>query len=143
MIRSFFIIFFGVLFLSFFLLKYFGLESALISFFSGAALGVINVAALYFTWKQILEKKNLVLSASVIVFKYPLLGFILYEVVHLKQISLMWFLIGMGTFIPAAVVTGIWLSITAPKISEAEVSLEIPSERLKPGQMNKPETKES
>ena len=131
------------LLVSYILLSHFNLHQYDLSFFAGSGLALINVAALYFSWNQILAKKNLVLSGGVIVIKYPLLGFILYEVVHLKQISLMWFLIGMGTFIPAAVVTGIWLSITAPKISEAEVSLEIPSERLKPGQMNKPETKES
>lgn len=103
-------------------LKIFHLEAVMISFFSGAALGVLNVAALYFTWKKILEKKNLVLSVSVIVFKYPLLGFILYAVVQLKQISLGWFMVGMGSFLPAVLFSLIfWF---APK-KQKEISLKI------------------
>ena len=100
---------------SYFVLGHFELHSFDLSFFAGAGLALINVAALYFSWKKILQKKSLVLSASVIVIKYPLLGFILYEVVHLKQLSLGWFLVGMGAFIPSAVLTAIWWSLTSPK----------------------------
>ena len=113
---------------SYFTLGYFDLHEADLSFFTGSILALFNVAVLYFSWKKILEKKNLVLSASVIVIKYPLLGFILYEAAHLKQISLGWFLVGMGTFIPAAFIAGIWWSITAPKLPPEEVDLKITSE---------------
>ena len=113
---------------SYFVLGHFQLHEFDLSFFSGAVLALMNVAALYFSWKKILQKKSLVLSASVIVIKYPLLGFILYEVVHLKQISLGWFLVGMGAFIPAAVVTAIWWSLTSPKIADNEGDLNIASE---------------
>ncbi len=119
--------FFLSLLASYFILGHYQLHEYDLSFYSGAILALINVAALYFSWKKILEKKNLVLSGSVIVIKYPLLGFILYEVVHLKQISLGWFLIGMGTFIPAAVVTGIWWSITSPKMTDEELNLSVES----------------
>ncbi len=98
------------------------LEAKAPSFFAGAGLAVLNVAALYFSWKKILEKKNLVLSVGVIVFKYPLLGFILYEVVHLKQISLGWFMVGMGSFLPAVLVSlFFWMM---PK-KQKEISLKI------------------
>jgi hypothetical protein len=110
---------------SYFALGYFNFHEFDISFYAGSALALFNVAVLYFSWKKILEKKNLVLSASVIVIKYPLLGFILYEVAHLKQISLGWFLVGMGTFIPAACLAGVWWSLTSPKIPE-EILEEIP-----------------
>jgi hypothetical protein len=110
---------------SYFTLGYFDLHEVDLSFFTGSVLALFNVAVLYFSWKKILEKKNLVLSASVIVIKYPLLGFILYEAAHLKQISLGWFLVGMGTFIPAAFIAGIWWSITSPKLPPEEVDLKI------------------
>lgn len=105
-------------------LPYFHFEDQRISFLTGCALGIINVAALYFSWKQILEKKNLVLSGGVIVFKYPLLGFIIYEVVHLKQISLGWFLTGMASVFPAAIISLLFWASRKPKIKK-EISLRV------------------
>lgn len=121
-LRIFALCYLACLVMSFILLKINNLESVMISFFAGAGLAILNVAALYISWKKILEKKNLVLSVSVIVFKYPILGFLLYEVVHLKQISLGWFMVGMGTFLPAVLLSLIfWFS---PK-KKKEVSLKI------------------
>ncbi len=121
-LRIFALCYLACLVMSFILLKINNLESVMISFFAGAGLAILNVAALYISWKKILEKKNLVLSVSVIVLKYPILGFLLYEVVHLKQISLGWFMVGMGTFLPAVLLSLIfWFS---PK-KKKEVSLKI------------------
>ncbi len=123
--KSFLISYAGTLILSFIALKYLHYEQEMLSFFVGAILALLNVAVLYFSWKRMLLKKNLVLPASVIVFKYPILGFILYEVVHLKQIHLSWFLIGMGAFIPPAILTFAWWSLENRKGPASEISLKI------------------
>lgn len=80
---------------------------AFISFLVGYVILCLNLMALYFSWKGILEKKNLVLSAGVIVIKYTFLSLFLYQIVTTKLLDLKFFMLGLGMFLPASVIWAI------------------------------------
>jgi len=80
-------------------------HSATISVLSGALVSSLNLAFLVFTWPAILRKKQVALGTLSIVFKFALLVGILYFVSRSGVISLGWFSIGLGTVIPAVILT--------------------------------------
>jgi hypothetical protein len=85
----------------------FGKAPAL-SFGIGSLLMGMNFVFLHFAWKRILQKKRVALSASVIVFKYATLGFIIYLVSSHNLLNIGWFLVGVGTVVPTAIATAFY-----------------------------------
>ena len=79
----------------------------------GSLTALINLALLVVVWPRLLAKKQVALSVATIVFKFALLGWILYLAVHSQGIQLGWFALGLGTVIPSVLVAGIWAPITA------------------------------
>jgi len=76
------------------------------SFFIGGLLILLNVWALTFVWKRIIQKKFIALPVSVIVFKYAILGLIIYQVSKVPWLNPLCFSAGLGSLI---VTTGLYL----------------------------------
>lgn len=76
-----------------------------ISFAAGAAVTLFNFAVLVFGWPRILAKKQVAPATAAIVFKFAILGWILYLVAHSPAINLAWFAMGLATVIPSVIVT--------------------------------------
>ena len=73
----------------------------------GGLVSFANLALLVFAWPRILAKKQVALSIGVIVFKFAILGWILYVAVHSEQTRIGWFAIGLGFVILSSVVTAL------------------------------------
>ena len=80
-----------------------------VSFAAGAAVTLFNFAVLVFGWPRILAKKQVAPATAAIVFKFAILGWILYLVAHSNDhgrgINLAWFAMGLATVIPSVIVT--------------------------------------
>ncbi len=75
------------------------------SAFGGALVSAFNLWVLVYGWPKILANKRVALAVAAIVFKFAILGLILYFVTHTPAISLGWFAVGLGTVIPSVLVT--------------------------------------
>ena len=76
--------------------------SAAASFVCGALLILANVAVLAWAFRRLLQKKLVALSTALIVFKYAILGTILYQILKASWLSPLWFCVGVGTLMLAA-----------------------------------------
>jgi hypothetical protein len=94
-------------------------ESAGVSFLMGALVSLINLAGLVFAWPLILAKKLVALSIGVIVFKFAILGWILYEVVHTSYVHTGWFAGGLAIVVISVTATS--FNISPKTASEAAV----------------------
>ena len=72
-----------------------GPEAAL-SFFAGACLAFVNLVVIAVTWTWILTKKLVALSTFAIVFKFAILGWIIWELVASGRIQIGWFGAGLA-----------------------------------------------
>lgn len=72
------------------------------SFGLGALVILVNVALMAWAWNRILRKKLVALALSLIVFKYAILGAILYQILKTPWVSALWFCAGIGTLMLAA-----------------------------------------
>jgi len=79
--------------------------NAAIGFATGASVSFLNVLILVSTWPRILAKKSVALSIGVIVFKFAILGWIIYEVVTEKPVHLGWFSAGLGLVVLSTLAT--------------------------------------
>lgn len=64
------------------------------------------MTALVYTWPSLLKKKRVALSIGIIVIKFAILGWILYEVVRAQSVHMIWFAGGLA-------LTGISVVITS------------------------------
>ena len=72
------------------------------SYAVGTTLSLANVALLAVLWGRLLQKKLVALSLFIIVFKYAILGAILYQLLKTSWLSPAWFCVGLGTVMLAA-----------------------------------------
>ena len=79
--------------------------NAAVSFAGGAGVTLFNFAVLVFGWPRMLAQKQVARAVLVIVFKFAILGWILYLVAHSQTISLGWFALGIATVIPSVLAT--------------------------------------
>lgn len=77
------------------------------SFAAGASLAMLNLIALVFTWTHILKKKLVALSIGVIVFKFAILGWIIYRVVTGEIFQVGWFSAGLALVVLTALATAL------------------------------------
>lgn len=70
----------------------------------GAGLILINFVVMGISWGQIFKKKYIALSILAIVSKYAILAAILYYLVKHLRVSLLWFSLGIGSFVMSAVI---------------------------------------
>ena len=76
------------------------------SFASGAGLILLNVAVLAFVWLYLIQKKLVAVSLTIIVFKYAILGVIIYKLLNLEWIQQSWFCVGLGSLVFSTLVYG-------------------------------------
>jgi hypothetical protein len=79
-----------------------------VSYLAGTGLSLLNLVSLVLVWPRILAKKQVALSIGVIVFKFAILGWIIYEVATANWVRLEWFAIGLSTVVPTVVITSLW-----------------------------------
>jgi hypothetical protein len=92
---------------------------AVLSTLGGAAVTLFNLWVLVFVWPRILANKKVALAVATIVFKFAILGLILYLVTHSPAISLGWFALGLGTVVPSVLVTAFKMPSLFPENAEA------------------------
>lgn len=73
-------------------------------FLAGAVLSVLNVIVIHYVWSRVIGKKSVAWPFTVIVLKYTLLIAVLYQVVLHKPFSVLWFGLGLGSIMIAAVI---------------------------------------
>lgn len=84
--------------------------TAALSTLFGAFVSLLNLIFLVITWPRILAKKQVALAVGAIVFKFALLGWILYFVVRSQAIRIGWFSTGLGVVIVSVLATSIFVS---------------------------------
>jgi hypothetical protein len=82
----------------------FALEAAGLSFGAGASVTLFNLAVLVFGWPRILAQKQVALAILAIIFKFAILGCILYLAAHSPSLQMGWFAFGLATVFPSLLV---------------------------------------
>ena len=67
----------------------------------GSAISIGNLLGLYFIWKLIFSKKNVALAAFAIIFKYVVLGLILWKMASIQELNPIGLVLGLGTLVVA------------------------------------------
>ena len=75
-----------------------------ISFGYGGLLVAVNFLILGIAWALIFQKKLVALAIPLIIFKYAILGLIIYQVILSSSIELLWFCLGIGSFVISALI---------------------------------------
>jgi hypothetical protein len=89
-----------------------------VGFAAGAGLSLVNNGLLVFTWARIFEKKLVALSIGVIVFKFAILGWIIYEVVTQRLLPVGWFAAGLSLVLLSTVATALRFAQQNPEKAE-------------------------
>ena len=101
---TFFITYIVISIFSFISIVYFKNQVDAVSFGIGSFLMLINLLLMAWAWSRIFAKKSVALAAGVIVFKYAILGLIIYLLVRDPRVSTGWFLIGLSVLLPNVLV---------------------------------------
>jgi hypothetical protein len=67
----------------------------------GSAISLGNLLGLYFIWSLIFSKKNVALAAFAIIFKYVVLGLILWKMASIQELNPIGLVLGLGTLVVA------------------------------------------
>ncbi len=76
--------------------------SSAASFAIGSGIVLVNVLTLGFTFSRLIQKKLIALSISVIVFKYAILGIIIYKLLSFAWVDRLWLCVGLGSLVVSA-----------------------------------------
>lgn len=80
------------------------------SYLYGSGIVLINLLLHLFVWSRMIHKKLIALALSVIVFKYAILGTIIYKILRLPWMDsrgTLWFCIGVSSLMFSAVIFAI------------------------------------
>jgi phosphoglycerol transferase MdoB-like AlkP superfamily enzyme len=91
------IVFTGIFSSSLFLL---GLQKEMSSLLVASFIVGLNLVLLIWGWRRIFLKKSIALAVSAIVFKYAILGVLIYLILTRMQINPLAFIVGLSTMIP-------------------------------------------
>ncbi len=94
-------------------------RDAAVGFAFGATVSFFNLVLLVIVWPRILAKKLVALSVGIIVIKFAILAWILYEVVTKKLVQVGWFATGLGVVI----ITVLAASVLVPQATLQETDL--------------------
>ena len=72
------------------------------SFAIGSGIVLFNVLSLAFVFSRLIQKKLIALSLSIIVFKYAILGIIIYKLLSLAWIDRLWLCVGLASLVVSA-----------------------------------------
>ena len=84
-----------------------GLETAVSCLFGGTVM-VLNLFGLWFLWKLIFSKKSIALAVLVIIFKYLILGLILWNLNQIQWIRPLGFVLGLGSLVIGVLCTALF-----------------------------------
>lgn len=90
----------------------------------GAVFVLVNSALSAWLWGRILEKKYVAIALIGIVSKYAILGAFIYKIVSTPWISTLWFSVGLGHLVVAAVLVALVPSKQS-ETEEVQTSVEI------------------
>jgi hypothetical protein len=93
------------------LLYCYGPQQAAPSYIVGGFIVGGNFILLGNAWKMIFNKKQVALSVLIIVFKYAILGVIIYVLVNQKWLSPFWFSAGIASMMVASLAYGLTLGL--------------------------------
>jgi hypothetical protein len=68
-----------------------------LSYAAGVFIVLFNVGTHYFVWSRFLRKKLIALALGIIVFKYAILGLIIYRLLHTDWLNPIWFSVGLSS----------------------------------------------
>jgi hypothetical protein len=91
-----------------------GSTHSAISFAIGGVLVGLNFLILGFAWSLIFQKKLIALAVPLIVFKYAILGLIIYQLTKATSVDLLWFSMGIGSFVISALIYIVWTARARP-----------------------------
>ncbi len=106
-------VFIGILGSVFLLLR--GTYHEVWSYSAGALIVTGNFILLGSGWNLVFRKKLIALSALVIVFKYAILGIIIYIVAKQSWLQPIWFAAGVASMMMASLIYGLTLNLFEPK----------------------------
>jgi hypothetical protein len=72
------------------------------SFAIGSGIVLFNVLSLGFVISRVIQKKLIALSVTIIVFKYALLGIIIYKLLGLAWVDRIWLCVGLASLVVSA-----------------------------------------
>ena len=84
------------------------------AFLCGATVSFINLVLLVVVWPRILAKKQVAFSIGIIVSKFAILGWILYEVVSQNLLQVGWFATGIATIMVTVLSAALFISQDSP-----------------------------
>lgn len=85
------------------LLAIFAASSQMVSFLVGSGLILLSFFLLGTGWALIFQKKLIALAVGIIVFKYAILGIIIFTIVKRPWFDPMWFAMGVASFVLSAI----------------------------------------
>jgi hypothetical protein len=88
-------------------LQYFNASNHALSYFCGSGMLLLSIFLMGIGWGLIFQKKLIALAVSVIVFKYAILGIIIFTIVGLPWFNPLWFAIGVASFVMSAIIYAI------------------------------------
>jgi len=89
------------------LVDYYAAMPEAFSYAAGSGLIFLSFVLLAWGWGLIFSKKMIALAIGIIVFKYAILGIIIYTLVHLQWFAPLWFAIGVSSFALSALIYAI------------------------------------
>lgn len=84
------------------------------AFAMGGTLVAVNFLFLGIVWGWIFNKKLIALAVSLIVFKYAILGLIIYQLIKVMLVDPFWLAMGIASFILSALVYALWTNFSRP-----------------------------
>ena len=94
----------GLIIGGYFLAPHIGAQQHTLSYLFGSGLVLANLLILTLAWSLILRKKLVALAVTVIVFKYAILGVIIYRLLQDSMITALGFCVGLSTLMVTALI---------------------------------------
>lgn len=89
------------------LIAHFAATPQAFSYAAGSGTILLSFILLAWGWGLIFSKKMIALAMGIIVFKYAILGIIIYTLVHLHWFAPLWFAMGIASFALSALIYAI------------------------------------
>ncbi|MBO9668291.1 MAG: hypothetical protein J7501_15935 [Bdellovibrio sp.] len=97
------------------LLAIFAASSQAVSFLVGSGLILLSFFLLGIGWSLIFKKKLIALAVGIIVFKYAILGIIIFTIVKRPWFDPLWFAMGVASFVLSAIFYAVMQSLDEAK----------------------------
>ncbi|QDK36101.1 hypothetical protein [Bdellovibrio sp. NC01] len=85
------------------------------SYLAGSGLLSLSFLLLGWGWGLIFQKKLIALAVSIIVFKYAILGIIIFNIVKKPWFNPLWFAMGIASFVISAIIYAVYVALKEGK----------------------------